>query len=254
VILSHILHSAAVQQTVVLPSLFREKAKVKVPFPYPSLTPVESDLRSLFARRSFVPRQALRNPHPEPPVSDAVRQTAKPSAVLLPIVVGSFGLQLLLTRRHQNIRFAGHICFPGGRQDPEDLNAVQTALRETEEEIGLEPDAVEVLGELGHYFTQTGYEIVPVVGLIQKLPELAPNPAEVDQIYLVPLNTIFDVSNYQLRRHESGRGHLSYHHHSGSEHIRVAGPTVSLMVALYEHQLLDQNLISQVHELQVAQT
>jgi len=220
-----------------------------MPFPYPAVALDETGLRSLFEERHFLLDHEIRNPHPETPVSQDKKATAKPSAVLLPVVQTDVGLSLLLTRRHQHIRFAGHICFPGGRQDPEDLSAVETALRETEEEIGLERNRVEVLGALGRYFTQTGYEIVPVVGLIKALPELELNPVEVEQVYQVPLNSVLDTSQYQLAWHAGGRGHLAYHWNVGSEVIRVAGPTVSLMIALYEQVLFHNGAISKVFEL-----
>ena len=220
-----------------------------MPFPYPPVSLDEAGLRDMFEERHFLLDHEIRNPHPEVPVSQEKKAAAKPSAVLVPVVQADTGLGLLLTRRHQHIRFAGHICFPGGRQDPDDLSAVETALRETEEEIGLKRNQVEVLGALGRYFTQTGYEIVPVVALISILPELKLNPIEVEQVYQVPINSVLDPKNYQLAWHAGGRGHLAYHWDVGREVIRVAGPTVSLMVAFYEQLLLHRRAIASTFEL-----
>ena len=99
-----------------------------------------------------------------------LRNTARPlttAAVLLPLVVHANGMSLLLTRRTAHLHdHAGQISFPGGRVDPQDANVVATALRETEEEIGLSRRHIEVIGALPDYLTGTGFQVAPVVALV----------------------------------------------------------------------------------------
>ncbi|HKI73437.1 MAG TPA: CoA pyrophosphatase, partial [Pseudomonadales bacterium] len=137
---------------------------------------------------------------------------------------------------HRNIRFAGHICFPGGRVDPSDESAIATALRESEEEIALDPAEVDVLGALGDYYTQAGYRITPVVGLVSTNVTLSANPSEVEAIYRISLADMLRSQSYRLRHRTPTRGHYSYE----EKDIRIAGPTVSLMIGLYESLLAFQ--------------
>lgn len=171
----------------------------------------------------------LRNPHIEPRVGAEVRGRARPAAVLIAAIARD-NPTILVTRRHNRIRFAGHVCFPGGTVDPGDASPIETALRETGEEIGLDPAAVEVLGCLGDYYTQTGYCITPVVGLLHSRPTLVPNPAEVDEIYEISFARMLNPENYRLTWRNRERGHISWHEGD----IRIAGPTVSIMIGLYE--------------------
>jgi 8-oxo-dGTP pyrophosphatase MutT (NUDIX family) len=112
---------------------------------------------------------------------------ARDAAVLIP-VVGTPVPTLIFTVRTETLpSHKGQISFPGGSIDP-DENAVQAALRETQEEIGIDPDAVEVLGELDSMPTfVSGYVIAPVVGWLDEMPALVPNPAEVAEVLTVPI-------------------------------------------------------------------
>ncbi|MCB1646080.1 MAG: CoA pyrophosphatase [Pseudomonadales bacterium] len=195
---------------------------------WPALRVDEQLLRSRLALSA--PGPELRNPHIEQPVPDHVRARARPSAVLIPLILSEQGIEMLVTRRHARIRFAGHICFPGGTVDETDIGPVATALRETEEEIGLNPADVEVLGVMGTYFTQAGYRIEPVVGLLKDPVRVIANPAEVDAIYRIPLALALSGASYKLDWHGQQRGHFSLTH----EGVRIAGPTLSLIVNLYE--------------------
>jgi len=171
----------------------------------------------------------IRNPHAELPVSAAVRRNARPSAVLVPIVDAD-DPTLIVTRRQQDIRFGGHVCFPGGLQDKHDISMVATALRETYEEINLAEEHIEVLGELGPYYTQAGFKIIPVVALVKPGYLLRANPHEVAEIYEISMRKVLDASNYKLTWHTAGRGHYAY----VEDDIRIAGPTVAVMIGLYE--------------------
>jgi 8-oxo-dGTP pyrophosphatase MutT (NUDIX family) len=171
----------------------------------------------------------IRNPHPEKPVSLNVRHNARSSAVLVPIVDADEPT-LIVTRRQQKIRFGGHVCFPGGLQDDDDISMVATALRETREEINLGDEHIEVLGELGPYYTQAGFRIIPVVALVKPGYVLRANPHEVDEIYEISVRKVLDSKNYKLTWHSAERGHWAYL----EDDIRIAGPTVSVMMGLYE--------------------
>ena len=126
-----------------------------------------------------------------------------PAAVLVPLVVREEGLHMLLTMRTAHLHdHAGQISFPGGRVDPEDADAVATALRETEEEIGLSRRHIEVIGNLPDYQTGTGFRVTPVVALVHPPFELAADEFEVAEIFEVPLSFLMDGANHQRRSAE----------------------------------------------------
>ena len=103
------------------------------------------------------------------------------AAVLVPIVTHPSGLTVLFTQRTAHLKaHSGQVSFPGGRAEPGDASPEETALRETEEEIGLPRGRVEVLAKLPEYFTRTGFRVTPVVGLVVPPLELVPDPNEVE--------------------------------------------------------------------------
>ena len=119
----------------------------------------------------------------------------KPAAVLLPLVFRHEPHVLLTQRTHHLTRHAGQVAFPGGRADPGDISLVETALRETQEETGIDPAFVTVAGFLDAYETGTGYAILPVVGLLSEGFALSPHAAEVAEIFEVPLSFLLDPAN-----------------------------------------------------------
>jgi 8-oxo-dGTP pyrophosphatase MutT (NUDIX family) len=124
------------------------------------------------------------------------------AAVLVPLVMRR-ELTLLLTQRTANLStHSGQIAFPGGRTDDTDADAVDTALREATEEIGLPRSHVEVLGSLPTYVTGTAYIITPVVGLVTLGFVLKPNPGEVADVFEVPLGYLMNPANHQRHEHE----------------------------------------------------
>ncbi|MEQ8344320.1 MAG: CoA pyrophosphatase [Sneathiellaceae bacterium] len=126
----------------------------------------------------------------------------KAAAVLVPLVTYPDALQVLLTHRAKTLaRHAGQIAFPGGRVDPEDIDLVACALRETEEEIGLPRDRIEVLGALDPYLTATGYVVAPIVGLVAPGFDLRLDQREVASSFEVPLDFLLDEGNH---RQDSG--------------------------------------------------
>jgi len=121
-----------------------------------------------------------------------------PAAVLFPIVLRDDGHTVLLTQRTAHLRdHAGQISFPGGRVEEHDLSPTDTALRETEEEIGLARERVEIVGFLPEYRTGTGFRVTPVVALVRPPFDLQPDPFEVAEIFEVPLSFLLDPANHQ---------------------------------------------------------
>jgi 8-oxo-dGTP pyrophosphatase MutT (NUDIX family) len=124
----------------------------------------------------------------------------RPAAVLMPIVIRADGPTLLFTQRTADLKdHPGQVSFPGGRTELIDASSIDTALRETEEEIGLARRHVEVIGCLPDYFTGTGYRVTPVAGLVRPPFEVAPDPREVAEIFEVPLAFLMDGMNHQRR-------------------------------------------------------
>lgn len=130
-----------------------------------------------------------------------------PAAVLMPIVVRPEGVTLLLTQRTAHLNdHAGQVSLPGGRVDAMDTSAVDTALRETEEEVGLHRRHIEVLGTLPEYFTGTGFQVTPVVALVRLPFELRADPFEVAEIFEVPMSFLMDGANHQRRSFDLPEG------------------------------------------------
>jgi 8-oxo-dGTP pyrophosphatase MutT (NUDIX family) len=129
------------------------------------------------------------------------------AAVLVPLLLREEGLSVLLTQRTNHLRdHAGQISFPGGRMDPEDGGPNETALRESEEEIGLDRNRVEIIGHMPQYLTVSGYSVTPVVGLVQAQAEYVLDEFEVADVFEVPLQFLMDPANHQVRMWQSEQG------------------------------------------------
>lgn len=121
-----------------------------------------------------------------------------PAAVLFPIVLRQDGPTVLLTQRTAHLRdHAGQISFPGGRVEASDQSTLHTALRETEEEIGLAREHIEPIGYLPEYRTSTGFRVTPVVALVRPPFDLKIDPFEVAEVFEVPLAFLLDPVNHQ---------------------------------------------------------
>lgn len=119
-----------------------------------------------------------------------------PAGVLVPIVERRSGLTVLLTRRSEDLKHhGGQVSFPGGRMEAGDGDILQTALRETHEEIGVHPELVSIAGVLDAMPTITGYAVTPVVGVLPESIRLSLDPGEVERAFEVPLDFVMNPDN-----------------------------------------------------------
>ena len=154
----------------------------------------------------------------------------RPAAVLVPIVARPEGTTVIFTRRNAGLQdHAGQVSFPGGGREQADSSAVETALRETEEETGLERQYVEVVGYLDGYLTVSGYAVTPVVGLVEPRFELRPDPQEVAEIFEVPLSFLADPANRQVRERVFAGRNVGYFVFEYQEHL-IWGATAGMLV------------------------
>lgn len=150
-------------------------------------------------------RQA--DPYINPFHEALVPGAARPAAVLLPLFRHQDAWHLLLIRRTHvdGDHHSGQVAFPGGRLNPDDASTEATALRETEEEIGLPPARVTILGELEDMVTISNYRVTPLVGVIPWPFPLAPAEEEVARIFSIPLAWLADSANREVRQREIPR-------------------------------------------------
>lgn len=190
---------------------------------------------------SLIPtlRKVLAAPHPAPAellTGDAAEQFMKdgrivPAAVLMAIVDRPRPT-LLLTKRTETLkRHAGQISFPGGRIDPGDASEVAAALREAEEEVGLLPDKVDILGTLDPYMTITGFQVTPIVGVIPPDLDLTPHAAEVARVFEAPLDVMLAPANH-IRQRIEFQGRERFYYEIDWDEERVWGATAAMIVNL----------------------
>lgn len=133
----------------------------------------------------------------------------RPASVLMAMLWHQSAPTILLTQRSFSLpHHAGQISFPGGKQEPEDKNAIATALRETYEEIGLPQQQVQVIGTLPRYLTVSDFLITPVIALVDPPVRFTPQPGEVDEVFEVPLQLALDISAYRIETVVHGKRHV----------------------------------------------
>ena len=163
---------------------------------------------------------------------------AVPAAVLVALVDRPEGVHVLLTKRTLHLSdHAGQISFPGGRIEGSDPNPIHTALRESEEEIGLLPQQVKVLGTLREYFSPTGYRVIPVVGWVQPPLTLKADEFEVAEIFEVPLEHFFDPTRHVIKE-VMRAGQKRRYYSIPYQDWHIWGATAGILVELY--QVLNQ--------------
>jgi 8-oxo-dGTP pyrophosphatase MutT (NUDIX family) len=165
--------------------------------------------------------------------ASGARGALMPASVLVPIVARRESLTVLFTRRTAHLRaHSGQISFPGGRVEPQDVGPIETALRETREEIGLARERIELIGTLPECHTRTGYRITPVVGVVAPPFVLEADPQEVDAVFEVPLSFLLDPRNHQRHTRAFEGRMISYFAMPYGEHY-IWGATAAMLVNLY---------------------
>jgi 8-oxo-dGTP pyrophosphatase MutT (NUDIX family) len=173
---------------------------------------------------------ARRGPAANAAAEIAFEKARVPAAVLVPLIARPHGITVLLTQRAGHLsRHAGQIAFPGGRSDPGDPSLVHTALREAQEEVGLDPGRVEVLGLLPQYRTRTGFLITPVVGWIEPPFSLRPDPGEVADVFEMPLAFALDAANHERHHRDVDEGRR-YFYVLPFEDRYIWGATAAMLV------------------------
>lgn len=164
-------------------------------------------------------------------------QPVSPAAVLVPVVDRPEPTVILTVRPTTMRRHAGQIAFPGGRIDPRDDGPVAAALREAEEEIGLSPDAVDVIGAADLYRTVTGFEVTPVIGVIPPGLPLVPHEHEVADMFEAPLHYLLDPAHQAVRTAE-WRGRVRSYYEIDWQGRRIWGATAAMIVNLSRRLML----------------
>lgn len=158
----------------------------------------------------------------------------KAAAVLVPLVLHEEEITVLLTQRTNHLKdHAGQVSFPGGRVEESDYSHEAAALRETEEEIGVTHEHIELIGYLDVYMTRTGYEVTPVVGLLQPPFQVTPDPFEVADVFEVPLNFLIAPANHQRMTREDKGFKRQFYAMQYQEHF-IWGATAGMLVNLSE--------------------
>lgn len=163
-----------------------------------------------------------------------VRDGLRDAAVLIPVVDRGDEASVILTKRTEKLRsHSGQIAFPGGRLDATDPTPEYAALRETEEEIGLAPRFVEVVGRMPDYVTGSGFRIAPILSVVRPGFRLTINPDEVDDAFEVPLSFLMDPANHNRgSRIWEEKERYFYTMPFGERHIW--GVTAGIIRTLYE--------------------
>jgi 8-oxo-dGTP pyrophosphatase MutT (NUDIX family) len=156
----------------------------------------------------------------------------RPAAVLIPIVAREEATLLLTERSHGLPVHAGQIAFPGGRIE-EGETALEAALREAEEEIGLAPELVSPIGRLGPYLTGTGFRVTPIVALVESDYRVTLNPVEVAAAFEVPLAFLMNPDHHEMRTREL-RGRTRHFYAMPWQGHEIWGATAGMIRLLYE--------------------
>ncbi len=157
----------------------------------------------------------------------------RPAAVLIPVIPRPHGPTALLTQRPDTMAsHPGQVAFPGGKVDNIDADEVAAALREAEEEVGVDPSSVELIARSAPYVTGTAFRITPVIGVLPPDFEARPDPTEVADVFEAPLEFLFNTTN-----HQTGQAYWKGRHRRYVEMpwqgFRIWGVTAGIIRDLY---------------------
>ena len=156
----------------------------------------------------------------------------RPAGVLVPIFVQGDQARLILTKRSSALKHhPGQIAFPGGKQDEGDADVIAAALREADEEIGLDPGNVEVLGTMPAHETVTGFVVTPVVAQVRNAFTPVPEAGEVEDVFQVPLDHVMRPANYSIQARR-WRGNLRRYYTVPFGPYYIWGATARILWAL----------------------
>ena len=160
------------------------------------------------------------------------------SAVLVPIVFENNLANIILTYRSAKLKdHAGQISFPGGRIDKKDLSPIDTAIRETKEEIGIEKKYINILGNLDNYVTGTGFQILPIIANVIGGYDISINSKEVESVFKLPMSILMNKKNHDIQEKLYNNGEILYHYNFNVinyENHFIWGATASILLNLYE--------------------
>jgi 8-oxo-dGTP pyrophosphatase MutT (NUDIX family) len=160
------------------------------------------------------------------------------AAVLIPIVDHGERLTVLLTQRAADLRHhAGQISFPGGRIEPDDAGALEAALRETQEEIGLSREHLQIVGYLPDHFVVSGFRVTPIIAFVRPGFTLRLDTTEVTDVFEVPLEHLLDAANHKARRRTFGASEFDVYDIPWTDK-NIWGATAGMLMTLYR-SLLD---------------
>jgi 8-oxo-dGTP pyrophosphatase MutT (NUDIX family) len=155
-----------------------------------------------------------------------------PAAVLVPLVDRPEGLSILLTQRASQLaKHAAQVSFPGGRLEESDPDVASAALREAQEEIGLDPAHVRVFGYLPDHLVISGYRVTPVLSIVTPPFTIEPNPAEVETVFEVPAAYVFDSRNHKARLRRIGDEDMLLHDIPW-QGLNIWGATAGMLLTL----------------------
>ena len=157
-----------------------------------------------------------------------------PAAVLILIIGHNDGPPVLFTQRSEHLHHhPGQISFPGGRVSTGDIDRLSTALRETEEEVGISPDSIEIVGKLPDFDIMSGFRVTPVVGWLEPPVELSIDKFEVSEAFEVPLSHFMNPDNHQ-RLSKKINGKILYYYAMPFKNRNIWGATAGMLFSLYQ--------------------